>query len=306
LAKIAVELEQALAQRRAYGTRGQTTDRVLAKGNGWDVADVMCTCGPQDRPFEEQHTRFSIAIVAAGSFQYKSGRGHELMTPGSLLLGNPQQSFECAHAHGSGDRCLSVKYAPEFFARIATDLKVPRTARNFRAMRVPPLREMSRLVTAGCGALEGSTQIAWEEFAVELAAKTLDVSSDSAPSTTGFPRSTVARVSRSLRQIELCTEENLSLAVLAREAGLSPYHFLRCFEALTGVTPHQYVLRTRLRRAAMRVANEATAILEIALDSGFGDISNFNRAFRMEYGVSPRRYRKAISGAKKESTAGDA
>src|ERR671911_136245 len=105
LAKIAVEVEEALAQRVVNGSPGRPTRRCLARGDGWTVEDVVCTCGPQDHPFEEQHSTVSIAIVAAGSFQYKAdcrtGRGSELMTPGSLLLGNAGQYFECAHTHGA-------------------------------------------------------------------------------------------------------------------------------------------------------------------------------------------------------------
>src|SRR5260370_30123377 len=66
LAKIAVELEQALKRRALSGAPGNTVARRLAEGNGWTVSDVVCTSGPQDRPFEERHSGFSIAIVAAG------------------------------------------------------------------------------------------------------------------------------------------------------------------------------------------------------------------------------------------------
>jgi AraC-like DNA-binding protein len=59
-----------------------------------------------------------------------------------------------------------------------------------------------------------------------------------------------------------------------------------------GVTPHQYVLRARLRRAGLRLKAQRAKVLDIALDSGFGDVSNFNRAFRAEFGVSPRDYRR--------------
>jgi AraC family transcriptional regulator len=57
------------------------------------------------------------------------------------------------------------------------------------------------------------------------------------------------------------------------------------------LTPHQYVLRARLREAASRLAKSTAAVLDIALESGFGDVSNFNRAFRNEFGVSPRAFR---------------
>ena len=80
---------------------------------------------------------------------------------------------------------------------------------------------------------------------------------------------------------------------MAREAGLSPYYFLRTFERLTGITPHQYVLRARLREAASRLAAESDKVLDVAYDCGFGDVSNFNRAFRAEFGVIPRVFRRA-------------
>ena len=88
---------------------------MIARGDGWTVADVLCTCGPQDRPYEERHIDTAIAIVEAGTFDYRSTTGRELMTAGSLLLGNHGHDFECAHRHGDGDRCVSFSYVPEYF-----------------------------------------------------------------------------------------------------------------------------------------------------------------------------------------------
>ena len=72
MGKIAAELEGAVARRAAAGAAGHLSTRVLAQGDRWIVQDVVCTSGPQDRAFEERHSRVSIAIVAAGSFQYGS------------------------------------------------------------------------------------------------------------------------------------------------------------------------------------------------------------------------------------------
>jgi transcriptional regulator GlxA family with amidase domain len=80
----------------------------------------------------------------------------------------------------------------------------------------------------------------------------------------------------------------LTLDHLALQSKLSPYHFLRTFQQLTGLTPHQYVRRARLREAAVRLSTQRAKVLEIALDCGFGDVSNFNRAFRNEFGENPR------------------
>ncbi len=54
---------------------------------------------------------------------------------------------------------------------------------------------------------------------------------------------------------------------------MSPYHFLRTFRQVAGMTPHQFVLRTRLHRAAVRLRTSDEPISAIAFDAGFGDLS---------------------------------
>ena len=265
--------------------------RVLAQGEGWAVSEVVCRLGPRDRPFAERHACAAVAIVLAGTFQYRSHAGRELMTPGSLLLGSPGQSFECGHEHGTGDRCVSFSYTPEFFERLAADAGDRRSRHGFQALRLPPIRPLSPLVARACAALAGTSDAPWEELGLALAAQAVQLDRGLPPASAEPQAGAVARVTKVVRMMEQHPDSTHSLAALAREARLSRYHFLRVFEALTGVTPHQYVLRARLRRAAFRLTAEPTRILDIALDCGFGDISNFNRTFRAEFGVPPRTYR---------------
>lgn len=289
MAKIAVELEQALKRKAEAGQPGHLATRVLTQGPGWRVADVLCTAGPQDRAFEEQHSDTCIVMVVAGSFQYKSAGGCELMTPGSLLFGNSGQNFECGHEHGAGDRCLAFFYAPEHFESLIADAGTKTPSSGFR---LGPVRKLAPLIGRACTALSGASDDAWEELSLELASQMLQLMGEPKSGSEKFPPSSLARVTRVVRRIEQDANAELTLERLAQEAGLSPFHFVRVFRHLTGVTPHQYVLRTRLREAAMRVAAEPERILDIALDCGFGDVSNFNHAFRAEFGVSPREFRK--------------
>jgi transcriptional regulator GlxA family with amidase domain len=73
---------------------------------------------------------------------------------------------------------------------------------------------------------------------------------------------------------------------------MSALHFLRTFRRVTGVTPHQYLLRTRLREAAISLATQPDQVLEIALAGCSDDLSKFNHAFRAEFEVSPRADRR--------------
>ena len=291
MAKIAVELERALTRRAEHGTGGMASARMIASGDGWTVADVICTSGPQDRLFEERHARYSIAMVVAGSFEYKTPRGHALMTPGSLMLGNEGQCYECGHQHAAGDRCVSFWYAPEYFERLASDSGA-RGRLGFRNARLPAVAVVSPLVARAAAGAVGSADVSWEELAVKLAASALDADRGSRADADVLPLNGVARVTRTIRAIERMPDASLSLQHLASGAGLSPYHFLRTFERLTGVTPHQYVRRARLRDAALRLADRSARILDVAFDSGFGDLSTFNRAFRAEFGVSPSRWER--------------
>jgi len=95
-----------------------------------------------------------------------------------------------------------------------------------------------------------------------------------------------------LRQIEARSPEQLTLTELARVAAISPYHFLRTFRAVVGMTPYQFVLRTRFHRAAVDLRRSNAPISTIVFDAGFNDLSTFNRRFRRLMGASPRAYRR--------------
>jgi AraC family transcriptional regulator len=292
LAKIAADLDRALARRALHGTAGRTVGRLLARGDAWTVEDVICTSGPADRAFEEQHSQVSIAIVVAGTFQYRSTTGRALMTPGSLLLGNAGHCFECGHEHGSGDRCIAFRYAPEYVERIAVDVGASAGTLDFRSPRLPPVRESTPVVAQAWAGLIGSADVSWEEIGLRLAARVARLAGRTFRAPASVPANAVSRVTSSVRAIERQPSARITLRDLAADVGLSPYHFLRTFERLTGLTPHQYVRRARLRGAAVRLALEPAKVIDIAFESGFGDVSNFNRAFRTEFGVSPRTYRE--------------
>lgn len=319
MAKIALDLEYALARRAEGAAAGATRPRFLESGRGWSVADVLCTCGPGDRAFEERHGEFCIALVVAGAFEYRSETGHALMTPGAVMLGNVGECFECGHRHRAGDRCIAFHYRPDYFERLFADVGGVGRIASFPTVRVAPGRELAPFVAAACtGATApctastdentanadvtpvhvgettaiGISRVAWDEMALALASRVLRHVDGAPPSDVApMPHAALRRVIDTLRWIDEAPDGEHGIERLAGQAGLSPYHFLRTFERATGVTPHQYVLRARLRAAAQRLADAPEKIVDIALDCGFADLSNFNRAFRAEFGVNPRAYR---------------
>jgi AraC family transcriptional regulator len=251
---------------------------VLARGPV-EVALLRCTAGPDDRPFPEVHDAPSISYVRRGGFAYRArGRIAELV-PGSVLVGRAGDEYTCTHEHlPGGDECLSFRIEGLAVA----------------SMGLPPLAELMVLGELAGAAADGRSDLGLDEVGLSLAARVVEL-------VEGRRRPTPAardrrRAARAARWIEEHAHEPVDLASAARVAGLSPYHFLRTFAAALGVTPHQYLVRARLRRAARLLAGEDLSITEIALEVGFADLSNFVRTFGRAAGVSPRGFRKMARG----------
>jgi len=272
-----------------------TTTHLLASGKGWRVTDVICTAGPQDRAYEERHDTVCIAAVTRGTFQYRSSEGRATLAPGGVVLGNHGTCFECGHEHGIGDRCVSFHLAPEYFERVVAD--VPGAKAAFTAPRLPPLQELTPVVAAAEAARDEKDNDALEEIALRFAGAVVTMLADKRSSDRATSASDERRITDALRRIEREPGDSVSLRQLADDAAMSPYHFLRVFRQVAGITPHQFMLRMRLHRAALRLRRSRETISTIAFDAGFNDLSTFNRRFRRLMGATPGDYRaKALRG----------
>lgn len=268
--------------------------RALAAGAGWHVQDLICTAGPHDAPFEERHGTVAIAAVMSGTFQYRTAQGSALLAPGAILLGNHGRCFECGHEHGTGDRCLSFHFTPEYWEEMVAAVPGARKA-VFEMASLPPAAALLPLTAA----LETARDVgrpALEETALDLAGFVLRRAGGLGALRGKSSARDERRISEAVRRIEEDAHEGeegrLTLRLLAEEAGMSRYHFLRTFRGLMGVTPYQYILRIRMNRAAVRLRTASEPISAVALEAGFNDLSTFNRRFRRLMGASPGTYRK--------------
>lgn len=258
------------------------------------VVDYRCTAGPDAKPFTEVHRSFSVSYVRKGSFGYRArGRSFELVA-GSVLIGRAGDEFMCTHNHHvRGDECLAFHLDPDVVETIGDDESVWRTG------CLPPLPQMMVLGELAQVAAEGHSDIGLDELALLFPARFVEVA-------TGKRREAAEARARDRRRaveaalwLDAHSHEDVDLDSAAREAGLSPFHFLRLFAKVLGVTPHQYLVRSRLRHAARLLADETRPITDVALDVGFADLSNFVRTFHRAAGVSPRAFRRLAKGDRK-------
>jgi AraC family transcriptional regulator len=103
------------------------------------------------------------------------------------------------------------------------------------------------------------------------------------------------RVQRAAALMETNFASKLTVDLLARTSGLSAYHFSRLFHRLVGFSPHQYLLRCRLRhaKALLLEAGDGRSLTEVAAECGFADQAHLARHFRRAYRVSPLEFRRA-------------
>lgn len=101
------------------------------------------------------------------------------------------------------------------------------------------------------------------------------------------------QVRRVLEFVHMHMQHDLSLATLAQQVHLSPYHFARMFRQATGESPHQCVLRLRLERAQWLLTATNLSIAQVALESGFAHQSNLTNTFKRRLGLTPRAYRRS-------------
>ncbi|HEY2386380.1 MAG TPA: AraC family transcriptional regulator [Candidatus Binatia bacterium] len=254
------------------------------------VFDYRCTAGVEEPQVVEQHAGYDVAYVRGGTFGYRArGSSHELVA-GSVLVGHPGDEYVCTHDHACGDQCLSFRLAPELVESIDD------REETWRVGGLPPLPELMVLGELAQATAEGRSDVDLDEVGLLLAARLVDVVS-------GRTRERAAGSARDRRRaveaalwIDEHSHEPVDLSRTAGEVGLSAFHFLRLFADVLGVTPHQYLVRSRLRHAARMLADDTGSITDIAFDVGFGDLSNFVRTFRRAAGVSPRRFRNAARG----------
>jgi AraC-like DNA-binding protein len=269
------------------------TRTALLQRDSISVSEFRCSAAPGDKPFAEQYACHSISFVRKGSFGCHSrGRLFELVA-GSILVGHPGDEFMCTHDHVCGDECLSFFLDPELVEAIGDRKDV------WQVGAVPPRPELMVLGELAQASACGRSDIGLDEVGQMFASRFVEVVSGRSHKPAPASSRDRRRAVETALWIDAHSHQRINLEDVAAHADISPFHFLRLFSSVLGVTPHQYLVRSRLRHAARLLADDARSVTDVAYDVGFGDLSNFVRTFHRAAGVSPRRFRQASRGMRK-------
>lgn len=144
---------------------------------------------------------------------------------------------------------------------------------------------------------EGAPNLYAETFAYAVATHLLSGhwrgGAEADPRTDG--RITDSRLARVLEYMSVHFAEPLDLTRLAREAGVSKFHFARLFRERVLTTPHRHLVELRLAAARRMLAATDRRVSEVAFACGYENAAHFGAAFRRRYGVSPGAFRRRRS-----------
>jgi len=235
-----------------------------------------------DDPAREEAEGHAVSFLERGSFHVHRGRDSWNLSRGSLFVTRPGLRYRCTHDSATPDDvCLSLRCSGEVLEEAAKPWAtlvpvVPLTNRlaflhdelghavagGVASMAVPVLaREIVGALAGTARRLHRESQLRWY----------------------------AERVRHAREVMHRRYAEPLSLAILGREVGMSPFHLNRVFRDLVGAPPHRYLVRVRLQRAAEALRSGAS-VTSASLDAGFPSLGHFVRTFRRAYGVPPSRF----------------
>jgi AraC family transcriptional regulator len=292
---------------QTHGARKYPTSALLASsaGLGWSTlsAEVRAHTVCETPVIVPQH--MELCVVVAGTdngLVRRTGAGQcqeAVATSGAISL----------TPIGVGDNTITITapipqtmhlYLPTtLFRRLSDDFNL-RTAPAHSIRYAGGIRDEVIHETAVSILAEMTTETAAGRMFVEtaslmLAARLIQKYCDSGSPTLITPDAHPLdhlRLRRVLDYISANIDGDITLAGLARVAGLSPFHFARKFTLAMGTSPKRYVSRMRLDQAMAELAAGRLPLAEIALNAGFSSQASFTRAFRRTTSITPQEYRR--------------
>jgi AraC family transcriptional regulator len=230
-----------------------------------------------------EHDEAYLCLVGSGSY-VQHARGGDADCTSGLLLVHPRGHRHANRFSPAGAHCLSIFLAPE----LADDAPIRKLLGDYRQIRLPQALRLVARVGRELAAHDDAAPLALQSAVLELVA--LACRSGGADRRPAW----LAGVLERLHDDPLA---ELSLAELARPAGVHPAHLARCFQQAQGMSVGEYRRVLRVRRACRALEQGRRPIAEIAAEAGFADQSHFARVFKRVTGDTPRDFRRRTQSA---------
>lgn len=242
-----------------------------------EARTVHCARTAHARADEENSPTATLVLPQRGVFRYHVANDTTIADPNTALLFHPGQSYRITHPNDAGDDCVALSFDRDTLADV-----LGFAGESTRVWMLSA--HVQRLVHArALQALTAPTVLEREESALATLSALAPL-----PATTPHVAD-AARIEAIRERLAADISANASLATIARDAGLSPFHLARRFRARTGSSIHQYLLALRLATARAHIRCGANNLTQLAVDLGFSSLAHFSVTFRRAYGAPPSR-----------------
>ena len=291
---------------QTHGPRKYPTSALLrsSAGLGWStISAELRSHGVCETPvIVPQHVELCLAVAGNDNgLVRRTGAGQRqetIPTTGAIWLS----------PIGVGDNEITITapiskamhlYLPTtLFRRLTDDFNLPgapaHSIRYVAGVRDEVISQIGLSILSEMASETAAGHMFVETASLALAARLVHKYCDSGSSTLAAPASHPldhGRLRRVLDYISAHLADEITLADLARVAGLSTFHFARTFTLAIGVSPQRYVSRIRLENAMAEIAAGRLPLARIALNARFSSQASFTRAFRRATGMTPGEYR---------------
>jgi AraC family transcriptional regulator len=291
---------------QTHGARKYPTSALLASsaGLGWSTLSVEVRAHAVSETPVIVPRHMELCVVVAGTDKglvRRTGAGQcqeAVATSGAISL----------TPIGVGDNTVAITaaipqtmhlYLPTaLFRRLSDDFNLPASpAHSIRyagGIHDEVIHETAVAILAEMTTETAAGRVFVETASLMLAARLIQKYCDSGSPAlrSDAPLLDHVRLRRVLDYVSANIYRDITLADLARVAGLSPFHFARKFTLAMGLSPKRYISRMRLDQAMAELAAGRLPLVEIALNAGFSSQASFTRAFRRTTSITPQEYRR--------------
>jgi AraC-like DNA-binding protein len=239
------------------------------------------------------HDRFCIGIVQKGARVIYQGGTSTIIPENALFVINPGTSHACKSQHEEHSYLVICVEAESMKAISSEISEKASTVPYFKSNPINDKELGSRLRRLFSLLENTSSALERESVLVSLLCVLITEYGNEPPMPFRVDShdSTIGKVCEFIR---MHYAQDLSLKQLSRVACLSPFYFQRLFLTKTGVSPHDYLVQTRIRKA-LELLSEGQSIAGVALDTGFVDQSHFTRSFNRVTGITPGNYLQTVA-----------
>lgn len=271
----------------------------LYQSGFYTICDFRCTCMECNTSAKEYTALFSLCFVRSGNFNYHIFRDTLDTYTGYALVNKPGYEYTVTHPAMLPDHCTVIRFTDTFYQRLITEHLQGRSGffhnpdRPSTLIKTGPGEEylhrhlIHHISHASVSRLEADTWVM--ELLAQVTGGLQAVVQP--PITSRQKKAHLYTIERAKEYIadNLCAD--LSLDSIAGHCCVSPFHFARIFRTFTGTSPHQYLLATRLKHAAL-LLRAGKPVADAAYLSGFNSLEHFSATFSKRYTVPPSRFRE--------------